>query len=169
MLRALISTARGWVGLVCTEKGVARLYLPVRDKKEALALLGVRSAEDLFEGDGLASIRRQVKDYFDGKATGFDCRLDLSGSTRFQRRIWKATGEIPYGQVRSYRWVAERIGCPLACRAVGHALSVNPLPVIIPCHRVIRSDGKPGGFGGRLGNVQTKIDMLSLEGCRLPT
>jgi O-6-methylguanine DNA methyltransferase len=143
------------------------LYLPVQAEKEALALLGIRNATDLHNSEGLTSLQRQLKDYFKGKRAVFDCRLDLSGSTPFQRRVWKATMEIPYGQVRSYKWVAGKIGNPSACRAVGHALAANPLPVIIPCHRVIRSDGQPGGFGGRAGNVQTKIEMLSLEGYRL--
>jgi methylated-DNA-[protein]-cysteine S-methyltransferase len=167
MLHALISTARGWVGITCSDQGVRRLNLPLQDKKEALTLLGIRNEADYYEGDGIDSLQRQVTDYFNGKRTGFDCKLDLSGSTPFQRRVWKATMAIPYGQVRSYKWVAEKIGKPSACRAVGRALAANPLPVIIPCHRVICSDGKPGGFGGRAANVQTKLMMLSLEGCGL--
>ncbi len=145
------------------------MYLPVQDKQEALSMLGLRKVTDLSECKSLASIRRLIKDYFNGKAALFDCRLDLSGSTPFQRRVWKATREIPYGQVRSYKWVAEKMGSPAACRAVGNALAANPLPLIIPCHRVIRSDGKPGGFGGRMRNVQAKMDMLSLEGYRVRT
>ena len=166
MLHSLISTAIGWVGVTWSDRGVRRLNLPVQNENEAMALLGIRDATDLFKGDEIDSLRRQVRDYFEGKRGGFDCKLDLSDSTPFQRRVWKATREIPYGQVRSYKWVADKIGRPLACRAVGHALADNPLPVIIPCHRVIRSDGKPGGFGGRAGNVQTKVTMLSLEGYR---
>ena len=167
MLHSLISTARGWVGITCSDRGVRRLNLPVQDEKEALALLGVRNATDLHKGDDIGSLRRQVSDYFNGKGAGFDCKLDLSGSTPFQRKVWKATMEIPYGQVRSYKWVAEKIGKPSACRAVGHALAANPLPVVIPCHRIIRSDGRPGGFGGRSTNVKTKLMLLWLEGYRL--
>jgi len=166
MLHALISTARGWVGITYSKRGVRRLTLPVRDEKEAMCLLGVGCATDLHKDHDTALLRRQITDYFSGKRAGFDCKLDLSGSTPFQRRVWKATMEIPYGQVRSYKWVAEKIGQPSACRAVGHALAANPLPAVIPCHRVIRNDGKPGGFGGRSGNVQTKLIMLSLEGYR---
>jgi len=169
MLHALISTAHGWVGVTCSDRGVCRLNLPVQDEKEALAKLGLRSAVDLHTGDIIGSLRRRVIDYFNGKKAVFNCRVDLSGSTPFQKRVWKATMDIPYGQVRTYKWVAEKIGQPSACRAVGHALSVNPLPVIIPCHRVIRSDGQPGGFGGSAGDVQTKLKMLSLEGCGLQT
>jgi len=160
----LISTALGWVGLIYSKRGVMRLNLPVQDEREALVLLGIHNAIDLDNGDDLGSLQRQITDYFKGERVGFDCRLDLSGSTPFQRRVWKATMEIPYGHVRSYKWVAERIGEPTACRAVGHALAANPLPAVIPCHRVIRSDGKPGGFGGRADNAQTKIEMLSMEG-----
>jgi methylated-DNA-[protein]-cysteine S-methyltransferase len=167
MLHALVSTARGWVGITFSDRGVRRLNLPVRDEKDALALMGIRKATDLHKVFNVDSLRRQVADYFSGKRVGFDCTLDLSGSTSFQRQVWKATMEIPYGEVRSYKWVAEKIGKPSACRAVGHALAANPLPVVIPCHRVICSDGRPGGFGGRAKNVQTKLLLLSLEGCRL--
>jgi methylated-DNA-[protein]-cysteine S-methyltransferase len=169
MPHALISTDCGWVGISYSDRGVRRLTLPVSDKEQAVVMLGIHSDEDSCNGNGIAALQRQVADYFSGKGGGFDCKLDLSGSTPFQCLVWKAAMEIPYGQVRSYKWVAEKIGRPSACRAVGHALAVNPLPVVIPCHRVIRNDGKPGGFGGRSGNVQTKLKMLSLEGYRFKT
>ena len=169
MRYTLVSTVRGWVGIAFSDRGVRRLNLPVQDEKEAVSLLDTGNTTNLHKGEGMASLRRQVTEYFNGNKAEFDCVLDLSGSTPFQRRVWKATMQIPYGQVRSYKWVAERIGKPSACRAVGHALAANPLPVIIPCHRVIRSDGRPGGFGGSIENVQTKLMMLSLEGYRLRT
>jgi methylated-DNA-[protein]-cysteine S-methyltransferase len=166
MLYTLVSTARGWVGIAFSDRGVRRLNLPVQDEQEAVSLLGAVNTTSLHKGDGAGFLGRHVTDYFDGKRAEFDCILDFSGSTPFQRRVWNATMDIPYGEVRSYKWVAERIGTPSACRAVGHALAANPLPLIIPCHRVIRSDGRPGGFGGRTGNVQTKLMLLSLEGYR---
>ncbi|MCX5993169.1 MAG: methylated-DNA--[protein]-cysteine S-methyltransferase [Chloroflexi bacterium] len=166
MLYTLVSTASGWVGIACSDNGVRRLNLPVQDEQAALALLGIGNATDLHKGDGIGSLRRQVTEYFSGKRAVFDCKMDLSGSTPFQRKVWRATMDIPYCQVRSYKWVAEKIGKPSACRAVGHALAANPLPLIIPCHRVIRSDGGPGGFGGRSTNVKTKLMLLSLEGYR---
>jgi len=143
------------------------LNLPVADKKEALAQLGAGHVADLDKSDSKDGLRRQVVEYFNGGKVGFHCRLDLSRSTPFQRRVWKAAREIPYGQVRSYRWVAERAGSPSACRAVGRALSANTLPLIIPCHRVIRSDGKPGGFGGSAVNIKAKLMLLKLEGYRI--
>ena len=167
MFHILILTDRGWVGVAFSQRGVRKLNLPVQGRKDALALLGISRASGLHKNEDARSLQRQVTDYFNGKRGGFDCRLDLSDSTSFQRRVWKATMEIPYGQVRSYKWVAEKIGKPSACRAVGRALAANPLPAVIPCHRVIRSDGKPGGFGGSAGNIQTKLMMLALEGYRL--
>jgi methylated-DNA-[protein]-cysteine S-methyltransferase len=166
---ALVSTACGWVGIVWSDRGVRRLNLPVQTEKEAMALLCIGNATDLDKGEANGPLRRQLTDYFNGNKTGFDCTLDLSGSTPFRRQVWKATMEIPYGQVRSYKWVAERIGKPSACRAVGRALAANPLPPVIPCHRVIRSDGGPGGFGGASADVKTKLMMLSMEGYRLWT
>ncbi|MFA5064969.1 MAG: methylated-DNA--[protein]-cysteine S-methyltransferase [Dehalococcoidia bacterium] len=167
MIFDLIPTACGWVGVSFSKKGVRRLNLPVPDKKEALALLCAGHATDLEKSDGIDRLRQQVVDYFNGGESGFNCRLDLSGATPFQRRVWQVVREIPYGQVKSYKWVAERTGRPHACRAVGRALSANPMPLIIPCHRVIRSDGKPGGFGGIAGDVKTKLMLLELEGCRI--
>jgi methylated-DNA-[protein]-cysteine S-methyltransferase len=156
------------VGVSFSEKGVRKLNLPVSDKREAMTLLGAGRKMDINHGD-VAELRSQVARYFTGGKRGFDCRLDLSGATPFQRRVWKAAREIPHGEVRSYSWVAGRVGNPAACRAVGNALAANPLPLIIPCHRVIRSNGKPGGFGGRAENIESKLMLLELEGCRLKT
>ena len=90
--------------------------------------------------------------------------LDLAASTSFQRAVWTATRQIPWGQTRSYRWLAAHISRPTAVRAVGTALARNPLPIIIPCHRVIRSDGSLGGFGYGL---LLKSQLLSLENVSL--
>ena len=80
--------------------------------------------------------------YFNGRKVAFPDNLDLSAATPFQAKVWVVTRLIPYGETRSYRWVAGRMGQPVAARAVGQALARNPLPIIIPCHRVIGSDGK---------------------------
>jgi O-6-methylguanine DNA methyltransferase len=86
--------------------------------------------------------------------------MDLSSGTDFQRRVWRALQKIPRGQTRSYGWVARKIGRPKAARAVGTACGANPVPIIIPCHRVIASDGSLGGFGGGL---PLKRRLLALE------
>ena len=86
--------------------------------------------------------------------------MDLSSGTSFQQKVWRALTKIPRGQTRSYKWVAQKIGKPNATRAVGTACGANPVPVIIPCHRVIASDGSLGGFGGGL---PMKRRLLRLE------
>ncbi len=104
----------------------------------------------------------QLKEYFAGQRTRFDLPLDLRG-TPFQRSVWKALLEIPYGETASYGDIAGRIGNPKACRAVGGANGANPVAVIVPCHRVIGSNGKLTGFGAGL---PIKRRLLDLEGVR---
>ncbi|MFA6715556.1 MAG: methylated-DNA--[protein]-cysteine S-methyltransferase [Victivallales bacterium] len=94
-----------------------------------------------------ADTLKQIEEYFRGKQTQFKVRLDLRG-TAFQKRVWEALLDIPYGQTRSYGDIARTIGNPGATRAVGTANSKNPVPLIVPCHRVINADGRLGGFAG---------------------
>ena len=102
----------------------------------------------------------RFKSYFDGHRVAFPDELDLGGATPFQRQVWATTRLIPYGQTRSYAWVAEQIKQPGAARAAGQALSRNPLPVIVPCHRVLQGDGSIGGFRG---GVEMKRYLLAME------
>ena len=90
--------------------------------------------------------RTQFKEYFDGKRKEFSLPLHFEG-TPFQKKVWNVLREIPYGETRSYEWVAKEVGKPRASRAVGNAVGANPLPIVIPCHRVIRKDGGLGGYG----------------------
>jgi methylated-DNA-[protein]-cysteine S-methyltransferase len=106
-----------------------------------------------------AEVMRQLRAYFDGKLKEFDLPLTLEG-TEFQRRVWTNLLAIPYGETISYAELAERIGNLKAVRAVGLANGSNPIPIIIPCHRVIGSDGSLTGFGGGLA---TKKQLLALE------
>lgn len=102
---------------------------------------------------------RQLREYFAGRRKDFDLPLDPAG-TAFQRTVWKRLQEIPYGETISYGELARRVGNPKASRAVGSANGKNPIPIVIPCHRVIASGGKLGGFGGGL---PTKEALLALE------
>jgi len=106
---------------------------------------------------------RQLRAYFCGELREFDLPLALEG-TEFQRRVWNALREIPYGATISYLQLAERIGNPKAVRAVGLANGSNPIPIIVPCHRVIGSDGSLTGFGG---GISTKKKLLELESKQL--
>ena len=102
---------------------------------------------------------RQVLEYLDGKRTDFDVPLDLRG-TPFQQAVWHALLAIPYGETRSYADVARSVGKPDAVRAVGTANGANPVPLVVPCHRVIQSGGKLGGYGG---GVDLKRRLLAME------
>ena len=101
----------------------------------------------------------QLKRYLKGDLKRFDCKLDLKG-TPFERKVWSALAKIPYGQTRSYKEIAQAIGHPKAFRAVGNANGQNSIPLIIPCHRVIESNGGLGGFGHGL---KVKKQLLDLE------
>ena len=108
----------------------------------------------------LIGLVKRLESYFNGRKVIFPDKLDLSTATPFQIKVWETTRLIPYGETRSYHWVAEQMGQPAAARAVGQALARNPLPVIIPCHRVIAGDGKLGGYSGGL---EMKQKLLRLE------
>lgn len=105
----------------------------------------------------------QIQGYFEGSVTKFDLPVDLSYQTLFQRKVLQITMGIQYGQIVTYADLAKRIGQPTASRAVGQALRRNPVPIVIPCHRVLHSDGTLGGYGGVLGS-ERKIALLKLEG-----
>jgi methylated-DNA-[protein]-cysteine S-methyltransferase len=107
-----------------------------------------------------ADARRQLEQYFQGKLRTFDLALRPEG-TPFQLKVWKALRRIPYGETRSYLDIAERLGDSRAVRAVGAANGRNPIPIIIPCHRVIGSNGSLTGYGG---GIQIKARLLALEG-----
>jgi len=112
------------------------------------------------EDDVLRETRRQLDAYFDGKRRGFDLPLAPRG-TGFQQQVWLALRDIPYGETISYAQLARRLDMPTATRAVGAANGRNPLPIVVPCHRVIGADGSLTGFGGGL---PTKRYLLQLEG-----
>ena len=111
------------------------------------------------EPEAFPEARGQLEAYFDGRLTRFDLPLRLEG-TEFQRRVWDALLEIPYGETASYGEIAGRIGAPGAARAVGLANGRNPVGIIVPCHRVIGSDGSLTGYGGGLDR---KLTLLQLE------
>jgi methylated-DNA-[protein]-cysteine S-methyltransferase len=115
------------------------------------------------DDDAFPEAVEQLEAYFAGDRTEFDLELDLVG-TQFQRRVWAALQAIPYGETRSYGEIARQIGSPRACRAVGLANGHNPIGIIVPCHRVIGSNGSLTGYGGGLGR---KRALLELEKSRV--
>jgi O-6-methylguanine DNA methyltransferase len=149
---ATVPTRLGAFSALFSPRGLARLRFPSATKRPKRA-----KSQQLSLARRLAA---QLNDYFDGKRARFDLPLDLQGSTAFQRSVWREMQKIPPGTTRSYSEVAARIGQPAAARAVGRACGANPLPILIPCHRVVASHGALGGFSGGL---RWKKKLLALE------
>jgi O6-methylguanine-DNA--protein-cysteine methyltransferase len=138
MRKTVFSTPLGWAGAGIFGKGVCRIVLPRGSRKTVTSALANRKGE-MSKTAVLRSVDRDVKrtvkllqQYFSGRRVSFDLPLDLSYYTPFQRAVWKAAASIPYGETRSYAWIAKRIGRPNAARAVGQAMGANPVPILIP-------------------------------------
>jgi methylated-DNA-[protein]-cysteine S-methyltransferase len=155
----------GWMGLLGSPKGLKRVILPYPSReavlKEVEGHYDIPVSEDT---SCLGDLPLRFRDYFLGKNMEFPNQLNLRGATDFQVRVWKAVREIPYGVTKTYHWVAKKVGCIRGEQAIGQALSKNPLPIVIPCHRIIASSGKIGGFSR---GVEMKNYLLNLEGISL--
>ena len=112
------------------------------------------------KGAAPESFIRELRSYFSVANSGFKQEVKFLTGTDFEKKVWVALTEIPFGETRTYKWVAEKIGKPSAARAVGRALSKNPIPIVIPCHRVIESDGSLGGYSS---GVDIKRRLLEME------
>lgn len=156
----IFSTDIGWVGILSSVRGLLGTTLPQPSAQEAFQRLGNSVSYATRSPRLFDDLTERLKVYFSGHRTTFPDKLDLPRATHFQREVWETTRLIPYGETRSYAWVAKQIKKPRAVRAVGQALGKNPLPIIVPCHRVVASDGKLGGFGG---GIEMKRHLLSLE------
>lgn len=157
---AVFATAAGWCGVAGSDGGLRRTVLPQPDRDEAELLITEGLDGAVAEPGCFADFIRRFTAYFEGQAADFPDKIDLSGSTLFQKEVWRAARLIPCGQTRTYAWLAGQIGWPGAARAVGQALGRNPLPVVIPCHRVLAAGG---GLGGFTGGLAMKRFLLGLE------
>lgn len=146
-----------------TPAGIVRVVLPAEDPDEALGRLAETVSARILRTatPALTAARRELDEYFGGGRRAFDVPLDWALTRAFRREVLRATATIPYGATASYRRVATDAGSPNAVRAAGTALATNPLPILVPCHRVVRSDG---GLGRYLGGVEMKARLLELEG-----
>ena len=146
-----------------TRDGLVRVGLPAQDENAVLEQLAERISPRVLHAsrDSLTQTRRELDEYFGGSRQTFGVPLDWRLSSGFRREVLRATAEIPYGSTASYRDVAARAGSPNAVRAAGTALATNPLPIVVPCHRVLRTGGGLGGYGG---GPQAKAALLHLEG-----
>ncbi|MCX6012282.1 MAG: methylated-DNA--[protein]-cysteine S-methyltransferase, partial [Chloroflexi bacterium] len=148
----------GWMALAGSDSGLKRVTLPASCAEAAQATLNFK---DIIRDDSrFTDLVAQIRTYFDGKKVEFDFQTDLPDATDFQKAVWQLTRFIPYGETRSYLWIAESAGFPGAARAVGNCMARNPLPLVVPCHRVIKSNGSLGGFRGGL---PMKKYLLNIE------
>ncbi len=147
--------------LAATPKGLVRVAYAVEDHDRVLGTLARRLSPRVLRAPRrLDAAARELDEYFGRRRRVFDLPLDLSLSAGFRQLVQRHLPEIGYGQTRTYGQVAQLVGNPKAVRAVGTACATNPLPVVVPCHRVLRSDGTPGGY---VGGADAKHTLLTLE------
>jgi methylated-DNA-[protein]-cysteine S-methyltransferase len=152
----------GPLTVAATKRGLVRLAYPSASTDAVLSELAVRVSPRVLEApERLDEVRRELEEYFAGGRRRFEFPLDWSLTDGFTRRVLQATSRIRYGDLRTYTQVAERAGSPRAVRAAGNALGSNPIPIVVPCHRVVRTGG---GLGGYTGGVERKELLLKLEG-----
>lgn len=161
----LFDCALGLTGIAWSPRGVTRLQLPEKDHSSTERRLAARSSSTAAEPPALiAEAIRQLQSYFTGAPVELDAiALDLDGVGTFHRVIYARTRRLRWGETATYGEIARQAGAPGAARAVGHAMARNRIPVIIPCHRVLASGDKMGGFSA-YGGVITKQRLLELEG-----
>jgi len=157
---SLIPSPIGWLGVVGHRGGIVTLLRGGKNRSDLERKirrgypLAVRKGETLFQ-----KVRSFLDNYFMGKPVP-PPRIDLSSQPPFLRKVLQQVRQIPYGEVRTYSWIAWRVGCPKGARACGQTLHKNPLPLLIPCHRVILKSGKSGGF---TWGTKIKRKLLELE------
>ena len=159
----IVDSPVGPVLVAATRRGLVRIaFGPYAYKDEVLQDLSDRISPRVIEaGSYFEGVRRELDEYFEGRRTRFDLPLDWTLIGGFGRRVLQRTAEIPYGRVSTYRDVAAAAGSPRGARAAGNALGSNPIPIVVPCHRVLHSGGGLGGYGGGL---DVKRFLLHLEG-----
>jgi methylated-DNA-[protein]-cysteine S-methyltransferase len=159
---AVLAVPWGSIVMVSTPKGLSQLVMTKRRGRTARTFARRLVPEARHDPDLLGGLQRELSAYLGGSLVRFSVRLDLSGVTAFQRQVLKACAKIPYGRTVTYGELARRVGRAGAARAVGAAMARNPVPIVIPCHRVIAANGSLGGFSAEQG-VALKRRLLELE------
>ena len=163
---AQVDSPFGTLLVAGTPRGLVRLAFPEESVESVLDRLSLQLSPRIVESSApLEPVRRELEEYFAGQRRHFEIPLDWSLVGPFGRRVLHVTSEIPFGGVLSYAEVAAEAGSPRGSRAAGNALGSNPIPIVIPCHRVLRSGGALGGYGG---GIERKRWLLELEGALAP-
>ncbi|MFW5417916.1 methylated-DNA--[protein]-cysteine S-methyltransferase [Nocardiopsis sp. CNT-189] len=156
-----LDTPVGPLLLAATARGLVRVAFEREGFDTVLEALAAKVSPRVLEAPArLDPAAAELEEYFAGRRHGFDVPLDHALSSGFRRIVQRCLPQIGYGRTRSYKEVAELVGNPKAVRAVGTACATNPLPVVVPCHRVLRTDG---GLGGYIGGLEAKTTLLALE------
>ncbi|MFC3706199.1 methylated-DNA--[protein]-cysteine S-methyltransferase [Devosia honganensis] len=164
METTIFSTALGEFGIGWTGMGIARVHLPGLERDELERELGRAGAQPGEPTRAVAAVIDRIEDYAEGERVDFSgVRLDLTGIPDFHRRAYALLAQVGWGETLTYGELARRLGDVGLARAVGQAMGANPIPLLLPCHRVLASDGKPGGFSAPGGKL-SKVRMLALEG-----
>jgi methylated-DNA-[protein]-cysteine S-methyltransferase len=157
----------GEVWVAVSARGVVRISFGI-DEVRFCHEVAFSGYEPEFDPAGAGQATGQLGEFFAGRRTSFDLQVDLDALPEFRRQVLRAVADVPYGEVRSYGEIAEAVGRPRAARAVGTAVAANPVSFLIPCHRIIRSNGTIGEYGvhtwGRLGGIEHKRALLQMEG-----
>jgi len=155
----LLDTELGRIGVVGSTEGLRRIVLPQSSPEAVLQLIMDGLPGAIADPSPFGDLPQRLMRYLRGEPVSFADRLDLTHATPFRRAVWEATRSVPYGETRSYSWVAEQIGKPKALRAVGQALAKNPLPIVVPCHRIVAKDGSLRGSGRGLEIRKRLLEM----------
>src|SRR5438067_1300846 len=158
-------TPIGQLLLAATDQGLVRVAFEGEDFDRVMEQLAERVSPRVLEASKrLDPVRRQLDEYFNGRRTAFDVAVDMQLAHGFRRKALGVVADIPYGSTKSYKEIAAGAGSPTAVRAAGSACATNPVPIVVPCHRVLRTGGGLGGYGGGLDRKET---LLRLEGALL--
>jgi len=155
----IFKTNMGWVAVLASAKGLVGTSLPWSTAEGALGEIGADIKTAVNSPEKFKDLAGRLKAYFAGRKVSFPDGLDISSATPFQQKVWQTARCIPYGETRSYGWLAAETGKPKAARAAGQAMARNRLPIVIPCHRVTGSNG----IGGFSGGIDIKKRLLQLE------
>jgi methylated-DNA-[protein]-cysteine S-methyltransferase len=162
---ATVDAPVGEVLVAGTRRGLVRVSFGNVPHEKVLLELAEDVSPRLLEAPArLDSIRRQLDEYFEGRRTRFEVPLDWRLSHGFGRRVLRHTARIPYGDVSTYKEVAAAAGSPRAFRAAGNALGGNPIPIVVPCHRVLHTGGGLGGYGGGLDRKEFLLELEGVSG-----